>query len=114
MLGFTIGCALAMLVIPWAMHGPRTTRPLGTLGDATGATAATPQPSRSWWIWLPPLALLIAGLVIAMWPHTSDCHGSPVCALDGFAVLGQWIAGGAVGLVGLVWLAIAGLSSPRR
>jgi len=51
-------------------------------------------------------------LVIALWPHAaSDCHGSPVCALDAFGELARWFIGGMVGLTGLLWLGFAGFIS---
>ena len=37
----------------------------------------------------------------------SDCHGSPVCALDGLARLGAEIAAMVLGVLGLIVLAVA-------
>jgi len=52
--------------------------------------------------------MILAGLLVILWPQApSDCHGSPVCALDGFAVIGQWFMGGLVMACGLVWFLIA-------
>ena len=52
--------------------------------------------------------LMLAGLLVFVWPSApSDCHGSPVCALDGLAALGKVVFGGFLGFVGLMWTCAA-------
>jgi hypothetical protein len=52
--------------------------------------------------------LMLAALLVFVWPQApSDCHGSPVCALDAFAVLGKLMFAGFLGFVGLMWTIVA-------
>jgi hypothetical protein len=61
-----------------------------------------------------PLAIL-AGILVIAWPSApSDCHGSPVCALDAFAELGKLLAGGFVVFLGIVWSLFAVMASRVR
>jgi hypothetical protein len=117
MAGFMVGCVLALIFIPLALRYPgKESRALGTLGAPVVPPA--PEPARrptSMWTWLPPIVFIVAGLVVALWPQAaSDCHGSPVCALDAFGKLAQLFIGGVLGLVGLAWLGFAGCISAFR
>jgi len=59
--------------------------------------------------------LMFAGLLVILWPEApSDCHGSPVCALDGLAALGKLMFGGFLGFVGLMWMCVAAVASTVR
>ena len=59
--------------------------------------------------------LMLAGLLVFVWPSApSDCHGSPVCALDGLAVVGKLMVGGFLGFVGLMWTCAAAAVSAIR
>lgn len=59
--------------------------------------------------------LMLAGLLVFIWPEApSDCHGSPVCALDAFAVIGKVVFGSFLGFVGLLWTCAAAAASSVR
>ena len=59
--------------------------------------------------------LMVAGMFVVFWPSApSDCHGSPVCALDAFAVLGKVIFGGFLGFLGLMWTIVAAAVTTTR
>src|SRR6185437_6042229 len=63
-------------------------------------------------LWWAPGAAALAG-ALAMFGDMStpsDCHGSPVCALDGLARVGDLIGGALLGVLGLIVLGVgAGL-----
>jgi hypothetical protein len=66
-------------------------------------------------------ALMVAGLLVIVWPaspSSSDCHGSPVCGVEGLDPLGKLIGGGALIIIGVFVLLVVsiavGVANARR
>ncbi len=59
-------------------------------------------------------AWFVAAFAVFVWPDGgSDCHGSPVCGLDGLAMIGKlFIAAILVG-IGALWLAVVAVVRRR-
>ena len=108
------GSALATGLFLYFVRRDRQRPPvLGSLGEPAAAPVPQAPPRRRrtgvqrFVVMLGPLAML-AGLLVIVWPQApSDCHGSPVCALDAFAVIGKLFMGGLLGMFGLMWFLIA-------
>jgi hypothetical protein len=113
MVEIIVGSALATGLFMYFRRRDRQ-RPavLGSLGERT-PVAVPPRPRRRRTplqrivVLLGPLTML-AGLLVIVWPQApSDCHGSPVCALDAFEGIGKLFIGGLLGMLGLAWFLIA-------
>jgi hypothetical protein len=117
MVEILVGSILAAAMFVYvSRRDRRLAPPLGTLGAPPVAKVPDgPRPRRSpvqlVLVAIGPLTML-AGLLMILWPQApSDCHGSPVCALDAFDELGKLILGAGMILGGLAWLAIAGAAT---
>jgi hypothetical protein len=107
-----IGLLLFVVVSVWAVLPSRRRREPGAA--VLPFVPAAPRRRVGWALpfWLAGPGLMVAGLLEIVWPESpsqSDCHGSPVCALDGFDKLGKLMGGAALILIGVFVLIVVSI-----
>ena len=118
-IGILIMTALATGLGIWSIHKDRQQpRRIGTIVLPLSLPAARverPVRPRAKWPWVLGIGWLVAAFVVVVWPEAaSDCHGSPVCGLDGFAVLFKLFFAAVLAFIGALWLVAVAVAQQQR
>ena len=113
--GILIVTALATGLGIWSIHKDcQQPRRIGTL-VLPAARVERPVPARAKWPWVLGIGWLVAAFVVLVWPEAaSDCHGSPVCGLDGLAEVFKLFLAAVLAGIGALWLVMVAVAQLKR